>query len=66
MKILALTALIYSASGLRIQNEFWNEALFEEDNAENVEKWANREVNLANSPNAEFNQGYFNQMKLAQ
>jgi len=60
MKILALTALIYSASGLRIQNEFWNEALFEEDNAENVEKWANREVNLANSPNAEFNQGYFN------
>jgi len=36
-----------------------------EDNEE-VNTWANREINKANGPNAAYNQEYINVMKLAE
>ena len=53
MKILALSGLLFSIQGLRIQNQWWDDGEFEEDD---TAQWANREVNQANSPNAQQNQ----------
>ena len=61
-----MAALFSTIEGLKLKNQWLaNEQALYEDNEE-VNTWANREINRANGPNLAYNQEYTNVMKLAE